>query len=42
MAAPQVLSVVDRQVSPACTSSPDGSLELRVGFWRINVNRVTE
>jgi hypothetical protein len=40
--APQVLSVVDRQASPACTSSPDGSLELRIGSWQISINRVTE
>lgn len=41
-AAPQVLSVVDRKVSPACSSSPEGGLELRVGSWRISINRVTE
>jgi hypothetical protein len=40
--APQVLSVVDRPAASACSSSPDGGLELRVGFWRINSNRVTE
>ena len=40
--APQVLSVVDRPAASACSSSPDGGLELRVGFWRININRVTE
>jgi hypothetical protein len=40
--APQVLSVVDRQASPACSSSPEGGLELRVGSWRISINRVTE
>jgi len=39
--APQVLSVVDRPAASACCSS-DGGLELRVGFWRININRVTE
>ena len=39
--APQVLSVVDRPAASACSSSPDGGLELRVGFWRININRVT-
>jgi hypothetical protein len=37
----QVLSVVDRQALPAC-SSPEGGLELRVGSWRISINRVTE
>jgi hypothetical protein len=42
-AAPEVLSVVDRQaVSPASSSSPDGALELRVGCWRISVQRVTD
>ena len=41
-AAPQVLSVVDRQAAPASTSSPDGDLELRVGAWRISVQRVTD
>jgi hypothetical protein len=40
--APQVLSVVDHQASPACSSSPEGDLELRVGSWRISINRVTE
>jgi len=40
--APQVLSVVDRPAASACSSSPDGGLELRVGFWRININRVSE
>ena len=40
--APQVLSVVERQASPACSSSRDGCLELRVGSWQININRVTE
>jgi hypothetical protein len=38
----QVLSVVDRQASPGCSSSPDGVLDLRVGFWRISINRVDE
>jgi hypothetical protein len=41
-AAPQVLSVVDRPAGPACSSAPDGDLELRVGGWRISVERVTE
>lgn len=41
-AVPQVLSVVDRGASPACSSSPEGVLELRVGSWRISINRVTE
>ena len=40
--APQVLSVVDRPAASACSSSSDGCLELRVGFWRINIKRVTE
>jgi hypothetical protein len=38
----QVLSVVDRQASPGCSSSPDGVLDLRVGSWRISINRVVE
>jgi hypothetical protein len=42
MAAPQVLSVVDRQAAPASTSLPDGDLELCVGCWRIRVQRVTD
>ena len=37
-AAPQVLSVVDPPVAPGW----DGDLELRVGAWRISVERVTE
>jgi hypothetical protein len=38
--APQVLSVVDRG---ALVSSPsDGGVELRVGAWRISVNRVDD
>lgn len=40
--APQVLSVVDRQASPACSPSPEAGLDLRVGAWRISINRVTE
>ena len=40
--APQVLSVVDRPAASACSSSRDGGLELRVGCWRIKINRVTE
>ena len=40
--APQVLSVVDRPTASACSSRPDGGLELRVGAWRINIHRVTE
>lgn len=40
--APQVLSVVDRQASPAYSSPPEGNLELRVGSWRISINRVAE
>jgi hypothetical protein len=39
-AAPQVLSVVDRG-APVSASS-DGGVELRVGAWRISVNRVGE
>ena len=35
VAAPQVLSVVDRQAAPV-SSSPEGNLELRVGSWRIS------
>jgi hypothetical protein len=41
-AAPQVLAVVDHPAAPGCSSSPDGDLELRVGGWRISVERVTE
>jgi hypothetical protein len=41
-AAPQVLSVVDRPAGPACSSTPDGDFELRVGGWRISVQRVTD
>ena len=40
--APQVLSVVDRPAARACSSAPDGDLELRVDAWRIRVERVTE
>ena len=40
-AAPQVLSVVDRQTAPACSTSPEGGIELRVGAWRISVQRET-
>ena len=42
MAAPHVLSVVDRQVAPASSRSPDGGIDLRVGSWRISVHRVTD
>ena len=42
MAAPQVLSVVDRQAAPASSLLPGGGLELRVGSWRISVYRVTD
>jgi hypothetical protein len=42
MAAPQVLSVVDRQAAPAYSPSPDGGIDLRVGSWRISVHRVTD
>jgi hypothetical protein len=37
-AMPQVLSVVDRQ-SVAAPKAPEGDLELRVGAWRISVQR---
>jgi hypothetical protein len=37
-AAPQVLSVVDRQAAVA-PKAPVGDLELRVGAWRISVQR---
>ena len=40
--APQVLAVVDRPAPSACSLSLDGALELRVGFWRINIDRVAE
>jgi hypothetical protein len=39
-AAPQVLSVVDRG-APASSCS-DSGVELRVGAWRISVNRVSD
>lgn len=42
MAAPQVLSVVDRQAAPASSPAPGGGLELCVGCWRISVHRVTD
>jgi hypothetical protein len=38
-AAPQVLSVVDRQTTPAASSSADKGIELRVGCWRISLSR---
>ena len=38
----QVLSVVDRPAPSACCSLPGGGLELRVGLWRIAINRVAE
>jgi hypothetical protein len=38
--APQVLSVVDR--GGPVSSSSDGGVELRVGAWRISVNRVSD
>jgi len=41
-AAPQVLSVVDREPSPACSASAEGGLELRVGSWRISIDRVAD
>jgi len=40
-ATPQVLSVVDRQAT-ACPSPLDEDIELRVGAWRISVQRVTD
>ena len=39
MTAPQVLSVVDRQTTPAPSSSADKGVELRVGCWRISLSR---
>lgn len=39
-AAPQVLSVVDR--GALVFSSSEGGIELRVGAWRISVNRVSD
>jgi len=41
-AALQVLSVVEPQTSPARSASVEGGIELRVGPWRIDINRVTE
>lgn len=41
VAAPQVLSVVDRQAAPV-SSSPEGDLELRVGSWRISVHQARD
>ena len=38
--APQVLSVVDR--GAPVSSSSEGGVELRVGGWRISINRVSE
>ena len=42
--APQVLSVVDDQATPVSSPLPssEGGIELRVGAWRISLNRVTE
>ena len=40
VAAPQVLSVVDG--GAPVSSSSDGGVELRVGTWRISVNRVND
>ena len=40
--APQVLSVIEHQTSPASSTSAEGVLELRVGAWRISINRVAE
>jgi len=41
-AAPQVLSVVDRQTAPVSAGAPGGELELRVGPWRISVQHMTD
>ena len=41
-AAPQVLSVVDRQAAPAFSGMLTGDLELRVGPWRISVQRMID
>jgi len=41
MAAPQVLSVVDHQATPAPSSSAD-EVELRVGCWRISLSRASD
>jgi hypothetical protein len=41
-AAPQVLSVVDRQAAPASSGALAGDLELCVGAWRISVQRVID
>ena len=41
-AAPQVLSVVDRQAASAPSGALAGDLNLRVGAWRISVQRVTD
>jgi hypothetical protein len=40
MMAPQVLSVVNRHAAPS-SGVPERDLELRVGAWRISVQRVT-
>jgi hypothetical protein len=42
--AAQVLSVVDHEMRPVSCPSPssDGGLELRVGAWRISLNRVAD
>ncbi len=40
--APQVLSVVERQTVPPPCGAPEGDIELRVGAWRISVQRVTD
>jgi hypothetical protein len=41
-AAPQVLSVVDPPAAPVPFGVPEEDLELRVGAWRISVQRVTD
>jgi hypothetical protein len=41
-AAPQVVSVVDRQAAPVSAGVPEDVLELRVGAWRISLQRVTD
>ena len=42
MAAPQVLSVVNRHAAAPSSGAPEGDFELRVGAWRISVQRVTD
>jgi hypothetical protein len=42
LATPQVLSVVDPPAAPVSSGVPEEDLELRVGVWRISVQRVTD